>query len=168
MSQASFELHSKVDEDGFVAVVCPDKYSGYVGENWTLQQVLGRFTEQMNSGTLFAVYLGLDLADLPLRIADTPSKLDARREVSGFLRVRQGGSWLTDYGQLTMAAQFSDERPQSQFHIRLPLPAGDYRATIRQFALSYEDDPKLAAELIISRAEPGEAASKFGALLWFE
>ena len=46
MSQASFELYSKVDEDGFVAVVCPDEYSGYIGENWTLQQVLVLFTDR--------------------------------------------------------------------------------------------------------------------------
>ncbi|SOY77665.1 hypothetical protein CBM2589_U10167 [Cupriavidus taiwanensis] len=153
MSPASFELHSKVDEDGFVAVVCPDEYSGYIGENWTLQQVLVLFTEQMSNGTLFAVCTGPDLANMPLRIADAPSKLNAQREVSGFLRVHDGGAWLTDYGQLTMAAQFSDERPLSPFHIRLPLPPGEYRATLRQFALSYEDRVEPAAELVISSAD---------------
>ncbi|QET05024.1 hypothetical protein FOB72_23490 [Cupriavidus pauculus] len=167
MREPSFELHSKVDEDGFVAVVCPDEYSGYVGEDWTLQQMLSRFTEQMNNGTLFAVCLGPNLADLPLRIADAPSKLNAQREVSGFLRVHHGGAWLTDYGQLTMAAQFSDERPLRQFHIRLPLSPGEYWATFRQFARSHEDHVEPAAELVISAAEPGDSPSKFDAFPWF-
>ncbi|MGT2428773.1 hypothetical protein ACU4GI_40110 [Cupriavidus basilensis] len=167
MRQPSFELHSKVDEDGFVAVVCPDEYSGYVGEDWTLQQMLGRFTEQMNNGTLFAVCPGPDLADMPLRIADAPSELNAQREVSGLLRVHNGGAWLTDYGQLTMAAQFSDEPPLSPFHIRLPLRPGEYRATFRQFARSYEDRVEPAAELVIRSAEPGDNPSKFDALPWF-
>jgi len=168
VSRTEFELHSKVDEDGFVAVVCPDAYSGYIGDDWTLEQVLTRFTEQMNNGLLFAVYPGQDLANESLRIADAPSLAIARREVSGLLRVSSGGLWLTDYTQLTMAAQFRDERPMGRHHIRLPFPPGEYRVTFRQFAFSYKDELEPTAELIISAAETARVYPQFEGIPWFE
>ena len=91
MSQGKLELHSSVDDDGFVALVCPDTYSGYISDDWTLEQILARFTEQMNAGALFTAYPGPDLASASLRISDTPSKVAAQREASGLVRVGSGG-----------------------------------------------------------------------------
>jgi hypothetical protein len=167
VSEAKFELHAVVDEDGFVALVCPDTYSGYVSEDWTLDQVLATFVEQMNTGALFAVYPGPDLADASLRISDTPSTAAARREVSGLIRVGEGGLWLTDYTQLTMAAQFSDTAPYAAHHVRLPTPSGVYHVTLRQFASLYEDELEPAVELVIRRSEIGAICPQFDAVPWF-
>lgn len=168
MSQGKLELHSSVDDDGFVALVCPDTYSGYISDDWTLEQILARFTEQMNAGALFTAYPGPDLANASLRISDTPSKVAAQREASGLVRVGSGGLWLTDYTQLTMAAQFSDEPPQLDRHVRLPILPGIYRVTLRQLASSYDDELKLVVELIIEPMEIGESYPKLEAVPWFE
>ena len=163
-----FELFSQVDEDGFVALVCPNEYSGYIGEDWTFEQVLGKFVEQMNNNIMFIAYAGADFADEPLRISNTPSSDAARRETSGLLQVGQEGLWLTDYTQLTMAAQFRDEKPNANHHLELPIPPGLYRVTLRQFALSYKDKLDPAIELILepTRAEAGNIIRQFDAVPW--
>lgn len=168
MSETKFELRAVVDEDGFVALVCPDTYSGYVGEDWTLDQVLATFVEQMNTGALFSVYPGPDLADASLRISDTPSTAAAQREVSGLIRVGEAGLWLTDYTQLTMAAQFIDTAPCVAHHVRLPVPSGVYRVTLRQFASSYEDEVETAVELVIQQSNAEAICPRFDAVPWFE
>src|SRR5690606_24887020 len=116
---ADFELFFEIDDAGFVALVCPGAYAGYVGEDWTLEQVTGRFVEQMNARNLFIAYPGPDSAGEPLRVSNRPSRMAARREASGLLRVGDDGLWLTDYAQLTMAAQFKDEPPAAGHHVRL-------------------------------------------------
>lgn len=35
----------EVDGDGFVCVVCPDGYAGFIREDWELEEVLSRFVE---------------------------------------------------------------------------------------------------------------------------
>lgn len=167
MSLTPFELHAHVDEDGFVALVCPDAYAGYVDEEWTLAQVLERFVQQINAATLFAAFPGPDLADASLRVSDRPSSGAAWRTVSGLIRVGEGGLWLTDYTQLTMAAQFDDEMPTRDEQLQLPVPPGLYRVTLRQFAVSYEDDQEPAAEIVIEPAQAGEAGAGVNAVPWF-
>lgn len=160
MDHTEFELFSEVDEDGFVALVCPEAYAGYVAENWTLEQVVERFLEQINSHTLFVAHPGPDSAGEPLRISDRPSPVKAWREASGFLQVGEDGLWLTDYTQLTMAAQFADEQPIAKHHTRLPIPPGAYQVTVRQLASSP------TVELVIRRAKTGERQPPLNAVPW--
>ncbi|WP_445658921.1 hypothetical protein [Achromobacter sp. NCFB-sbj8-Ac1-l] len=167
MSLTPFELHAHVDEDGFFALVCPDAYQGYVHEDWTLAQVLERFVQQMNAQALFAAFPGPDLADASLRIADVASPGAAWRTVSGLVRVGEGGLWLTDYTQLTMAAQFDDEMPTRDEQLQLPIGPGLYRVTLRQFAVSYEDDQDPAAELVIEPAGADDIMPAIDAVPWF-
>jgi|GEM_PF-6365524 len=41
-----------VDDDGFVCLVAPDTYRGFVSENWTLDEILSHFVAQMNRASL--------------------------------------------------------------------------------------------------------------------
>lgn len=160
MVQTDFELFSEVDEDGFVALVCPGAYLGYVDEDWSPGQITQRFLEQMNAHALFIAHPGPDFASEPLRISNLPSPITASREASSVMQVDAGGLWLTDYTQLTMAAQFTEERPIAGHHTRLPVPAGTYRVTIRQFAAL----PTI--ELLIQAAEISDRHVAFGAIPW--
>lgn len=162
MNSADFELFAEIDEDGFVALVCPNAYVGYVDEDWTLQQVAARFVEQMNAHVLFVAHPGPDSACEPLRISNRPSPIAAWRETSGFLLVEDDGLWLTDYTQLTMAAQFNDERPIASYHTRLPILAGAYQVTMRQFT------SLPTFELVIQDAEGRERPLPFDAVPWLE
>nr|WP_286980169.1 hypothetical protein [Corynebacterium sp. UBA5992] len=46
-------LNQGVDEDGFVCVIAKDFYSGFVAEDWTLDQLLAHVAHQGNLGSIF-------------------------------------------------------------------------------------------------------------------
>lgn len=160
MTQPDFELFGQVDEDRFVALVCPHVYAGYVGDDWTLAQITGRFVEQMSAQTLFVAHPGADLACEPLRISNRPSPIAANREASNVLQVESDGLWLTDYTQLTMAAQSFDAPPVADHHTLVPVSAGNYRVTLRQLT----DSPLI--ELIITETDPVHRQGRFNAIPW--
>ncbi|PHP90557.1 hypothetical protein CFB52_010640 [Burkholderia sp. AU18528] len=161
------ELQATVDADGFVALVCPDMYSGYVDENWTLDQVLARFAEQMNNAALFIAYPGHDFADRVLRISDAPLPATVLREVSGVVNVGEQGLWLTDYTQLTMAAQFRDELPMRNHHLRMPVSPGPHRLTLRQLASPTENASSPSIELIVTSFPSNQNDAHFDSVPWF-
>lgn len=139
----------EIDSDGFVCLVVPDDYRGFVDEDWTLADLLARFVEQMNAGTLFVAYAGDEAADSPLTmVADAPEP--AVREVSGVVLVGAGGLWLTDYTQLTMAAQFADEGPVASYGRRLPLEPGNYLITLSEL----DDDEYTIAIRLFTGSTP--------------
>lgn len=53
----------QVDPDGFVCVVAPDTYAGFVDANWNFDGLLACFVEQMNRGSLFVAHPGPDYGD---------------------------------------------------------------------------------------------------------
>lgn len=130
MTDTGEKINLGVDEDGFVCVVAPDAYSGYVDEDWALDQLLARFIEQMNQGSLFVAYPGPDNADDDLAFCKKEPAERFFREATGIVRVGEAGLWLTNYTQLTMAAQFRDSQPVAKFSRRLPVEPGTYRITL--------------------------------------
>lgn len=129
MSESAL-LH--VDEDGFFCLVAPDAYRGFVDEDWQLEQLLTHFVGQMREGSLFVAYPGPDDADEAVAVVDGRLDAPALREAVSTIHVGAGGLWLTDYGQLTMAAQFDDEAPTASGAIRLPVQEGSQRVALRQ------------------------------------
>lgn len=120
-----------VDEDGFFCLVAPDAYRGFVDEDWQLEQLLTHFVAQMREGSLFIAYPGPDDADEAVAVADDRADTSALREAVSTVDVGAGGLWLTDYTQLTMAAQFDDEAPTASGAICLPVPEGVHHVTLR-------------------------------------
>jgi len=161
MVDATAPQHT-VDEDGFVCLACPDTYEGFVDEDWTLSQVLSRFAEQMSLGRAFVAYPGPDCCDEPLTVTDALSDKPASRVVSGVMSVGEGGLWLTDYTEMTMAAQFPDSRPIAYYHPRLPVVPGIYKVILRQ--LEGED---IRFELAIVAA-PDAPLVAFDEVPWFD
>ncbi|MFI6433051.1 hypothetical protein [Rhodococcus oryzae] len=131
---SNIDLSLQVDEDGFVCVVAPDTYRGFVDEDWALDDLLARFVEQMNRGSLFVAYPGPDNANSNLIVESESSPVQALREASGIVQVGAEGLWVTDYTQLSMAAQFADESPLAGYSQRLPAEPGMYRVTLREDA----------------------------------
>ncbi|MCD2497124.1 MULTISPECIES: hypothetical protein [Microbacterium] len=121
----------EVDADGFVCVVAPDGYSGFVDEDWTLPDLLTKFAEQMNAGSLFVAYPGDEAADAALTV-DAEEAENVIRRAYGVVRVGDGGLWLTDYTQLTMAAQFADEGPLASYAHRLDVDPGTYLVALAE------------------------------------
>lgn len=152
-----------VDEDGFICLVAAGVYEGFVGADWQLDELLTRFTEQMSRGALFVAYAGPDAAGGELRIVVEGSPQPAERETEGVIDATNG-VWLTDYTQLTMAAQFDDERPEPDDpESRLSIPAGRYRILLREFASG--DGPVF--ELAVSPAGVDDTVPH-AVVPWFE
>lgn len=122
----------EVDDDGFFCLVAPDAYRAFVDEDWQFQQLLTHFVGQMNAGSLFVAYPGSDDANETVALVDGRFDAPALREVSSAIHVGAGGLWVTDYAQLTMAAQFDDEAPMASGAIRLPVHEGWQRVILRQ------------------------------------
>lgn len=131
----SSETTLHVDDDGFVCLVAPETYRGFVSEDWTLDEVLSHFVTQMNQASLFVAYPGPDGADEPLELETARSARNATREASGVIEVGPQGLWLTDYAQLTMAAQHEDEPSITDWgSTRLPAEPGRYHVVLRELA----------------------------------
>ncbi|MDQ0646009.1 hypothetical protein QFZ53_000205 [Microbacterium natoriense] len=121
-----------VDEDGFFCLVAPDTYRGFVDEDWELEQLLTHFAGQMNAESLFIAYPGPYDTNETVVVADGHGDAPVLRQAVGAVNVGPGGLWLTDYTQLTMAAQFDDEAPTASYAIRLPIAEGRHRVDLRQ------------------------------------
>ncbi len=65
----------------------------------------------MRGRSLFVAYPGPDDADEAVAVADDHAGAPTLREAVSTVDAGAGGLWLTDYTQLTMAAQFDDEAP---------------------------------------------------------
>ncbi|QKT12818.1 hypothetical protein [Rhodococcus sp. W8901] len=163
MSVPGIPRITSVDEDGFICLVAAGPYDGFVGTDWGLDELLTRFAEQMSRGALFVAYAGPDAAGGELRIVAEGSSQRAEREAAGVIDAADG-VWLTDYTQLTMAAQFDDERPEPDDpDSRLSVPAGRYRILLREFASG--DDPVF--ELVVSPAGVDDTVTH-AVVPWFE
>lgn len=121
-----------VDDDGFFCLVAPDTYSGFVDEDWELEHLLTHFAGQMNAGSLFVAYPGPYAPGEEVVVVDRDLDAPVLREAVGAVHVGPGGLWVTDYTQLTMAAQFDDEAPTIPGALRVPIPEGWHRVDLRQ------------------------------------
>lgn len=154
---------TSVDENGFICLVAAGVYEGFVGTDWQLDELLTRFAEQLSRGALFVAYAGPDAAGEELRIVAEGSLQRAERETEGVIDATNG-VWVTDYTQLTMAAQFDDERPEPDDpESRLSIPAGRYRISLREFAS--DDGPVF--ELAVSPAGVNDTFAH-AVVPWFE
>jgi hypothetical protein len=121
------------DDSGFLALVVPAAYETFVASDWTLDQILAHFRDEMGRRSLLIWGTGLEgfwKVDVRLK----KSKVKGFREVSGALQVVGGSLLLTNYESLTMAAQFKDVALPEKHHedLLVSLPDGDYTCRIIQ------------------------------------
>jgi hypothetical protein len=121
------------DDSGFLALVDPDAYAGFVDESWELEQLFERFVAQMRSRRL--LIWGTERENVwRVRVQLTPAVLSGFREVAGTIAATQGRLLLTSYESLTMAAQFEDTtlpEPHESEQV-IQVEPGTYRCRIIQ------------------------------------
>lgn len=159
------------DDSGFLALVVPAAYDTFVASNWTLDQIMTHFTAQMGRRSLLIWGTGLEgfwKVDVRLK----KSKVKGFREASGPLQVVGGSLLLSNYENLTMAAQFKDVTlpEKHQEDLLVPLPDGDYTCRIIQMfdpeqeETAGDDGPDFVVEIL----KATEKAAEWDSIPWFK
>jgi hypothetical protein len=124
------------DDSGFMALLDPDAYSGFVAENWALDDLVARFRDEMAANHLLIWGTGQE-GSWTVRISRSSGSKTGVRELSGSIVASKGRLLLTNYESLTMAAQFEDvmlPEPHAA-DLVIAVPPGAYRCRIVQYAL---------------------------------
>jgi hypothetical protein len=158
------------DDSGFLAVLVPMSYEGFVDSDWRFAQLLGHFRTQMERQSLLIWSTGHEgFWQVDVRLGR--SQVRGFREVVGPLRVVGGAVLITNYESLTMAAQFADVRLPEPHHwdSLLKVPDGDYACRVVQMFDPAEaestgaDKPDFTLELIRTSDLP----SVWSEIPWF-
>ncbi|MGZ3754561.1 MAG: hypothetical protein ACXVAY_12540 [Mucilaginibacter sp.] len=124
-----------IDDDGFIALVNSANYQGFVDEDWQFDQLMSHFVDQMNHGNIIvwqtSNYGGRNWL---VSFQEQPSSTHAFRQFEQLINVTTGELFLTNYSDLTMAAQFSDVSIPAAYNadLKIKLENGWYRLTVRQ------------------------------------
>lgn len=160
------------DDSGFIGLINNDLYSGFVDEDWELEGILRRFTEQTNLGNCVIWSTG-EPSFMSIHILDEPSQNEVFREVCSNIKVTNEKLWLVNYTDLTMVAQFESEKIPSNENseLEIPLENGAYRVTIRQKFnpenYNWKSSPNPCFEIIFSQLTKMET-NYFDDVIWWQ
>ncbi|MHB0937440.1 MAG: hypothetical protein ACYDCO_01005 [Armatimonadota bacterium] len=120
------------DDNGFLALVAPDRYQHFVDENWDYDQIMAHFRQQMRQRAM--LLWGTGREDMwQVEVRTRPGiVLPPYRKVTGGIIAAQGHLCVASYTDLTMAAvernrNFLDMVPKDQV---ITVPPGNYRCHI--------------------------------------
>ncbi|OCX53950.1 hypothetical protein BEL04_06625 [Mucilaginibacter sp. PPCGB 2223] len=149
--------HQIIDGSGFLALVNAEKYASFVDNDWSLTQLFDHFLSEMNENSLIIWSTGFAnnwSADFLKASSDTLPF----REFSKLIEVTGGCIYLTNYEDLTMAAQFEDKKIPSSHNsdLRIDLENGFYKVTVRQVSDPDSDivfDEETNFEIILQKID---------------
>lgn len=123
------------DEDDFLSIVNTEHYSTFVDENWTMEQLLTHFVNEINN--LNCIVWQKDRQggdDWTLKIREQSSTEQSFRKFSREIEVTNGKLYFVNYTDLTIAAQFEEDILQRKDNADqyIKLENGLYRVTVRQ------------------------------------
>jgi hypothetical protein len=129
-------IHLQVtDDSGFLALIDPDAYSGFVTHDWDLDDVVDRFRREMAARHLLIWGTGVEGCwTVEVSLEARPEA--GAREVVGSIVSSRGRLLVTNYESLTMAAQFEDVTLPEPHQVNdvLDVTPGTYRCRIVQRA----------------------------------
>ena len=122
------------DDSGFLALVDPDVYQGFVDSDWTYDSLFLHFRDAMMQQSLLLWGTGREDMWTVDVVTDGSQRPAGYRRVTGPIRVSTGRLLLTNYESLTMAAQFPDVRlPEPHLQdLVVEVPTGQYVTDIVQ------------------------------------
>lgn len=121
------------DDSGFLAIVVPAAYEGFVDSDWKLDQLFRHFVAQMSRRSLLLWGTGLE-GDWRVDVRLGHSESHGFREVVGLIHVVGGRVLVTNFESLTMAAQFANITlpEQHEQNLLVELPDGAYDCRVIQ------------------------------------
>jgi hypothetical protein len=145
---------SITDDSGFLGIVNADKYNSFVSEDWQLPQLLNHFVDEMNNDNLILWSTGYENV-WTVHFVSKPSDIKSFREFYKTLEVTSGKIFLTNYEDLTMAAQYHDEKIPAKHNaaLSIDLSNGRHEFQIRQLFdpedNNYELEGKVNFEIVV-------------------
>ena len=161
------------DDSGFSAIVNADKYPSFVKRDWHFNDLKVHFTEAMNNENLIIWGTGME-GDWAVKFVEQPSPQEAYREFDKVICVTTGGLYLTNYEDLTLAAQFEDRKIPAMHRADLfvPMTNGRYNLTIRQMFNPNSQREKLSGkinfEVVVQKAPEAAGIQKVESIFWCE
>jgi hypothetical protein len=158
------------DDSGFLALVDPNLYQGFVDRDWTYESLFTHFRQEMGRRSLLLWGTGREdfwTVEVVTDDCDEYERPTGYRRVSGPIRVSAGQLHLTNYESLTMAAQFPDVRLPEP-HLRdlvFEVPDGEYVCEIIQLAdpgsdQDADEDDERRYELVYGGGEGEDEAGE--------
>jgi len=159
------------DDSGFLGIVNPDKYNSFVSEDWQLSQLFKRFVDEMNNDNLIFWSTGSENA-WTVNFVNEPSETKSFREFSKTLEVTNGKIFLTNYEDLTMAAQYDDEKIPTKHNANLSisLDNGRHEFQIRQLFNpaddNYNPEGRVNFEIVVQKNTSAGKTQQVDKVFW--
>jgi len=159
---------SITDDSGFLAIVNSDKYSPFVNKNWELPELMKHFVDQMNNEALIIWATGAE-NEWTVNFVDKPTDKYDYKKFDKIIEVTNGQLFLTNYEDLTMAAQFKEDQIPSRHNSskNIGLDNGTYNLTIRQLFDPTQNDyelDKISFEIVVQPTT--EQNQKIDKIFW--
>lgn len=121
------------DDSGFLGIVNAGKYNSFVSEDWQLPQLLNHFVDEMNNDNLILWSTGSENV-WTVNFLSNPSDKKSFRDFYKTMEVTSGKIFLTNYDDLSMAAQYVDEKIPAKHNadLSITLDKGRYKFQVRQ------------------------------------
>jgi hypothetical protein len=126
------------DDSGFLGIVNADKYNSFISGDWQLSQLLNHFVDEMNRDNLILWSTGSENT-WTVHFVNNPSGTKSFREFYKTLEVTSGKIFLTNYEDLTMAAQYHDEKIPAKHNAKQSIDLGNGR---HEFQIRQLFDPE--------------------------
>lgn len=142
------------DDSGFLGIVNADTYKSFVSEAWELSQLFDHFIDEMNNDHLILWATRAENV-WTVNFASKPSEIKSFREFCKTIEVTNGKIFLTNYEDLTIAAQNDDEKIPAEHNadLSIDLDNGRYEFQIRQLFdpedNNYEPEGKVNFEIVV-------------------
>ena len=160
------------DDSGFMGLVNVDKYDSFVSEDWKFNDLRERFIREMNQGNMLFWSTGQE-GLWKVRVTTKKEEIKSFRTISGDINVTDEKLFLTNYEDLSMAAQFQDQRLPLKHNtdLKLRIENGNYEVQINQLFnpdnLSQDDRDKLHFEIVIEKLLDDKViVNKFDKIPW--
>lgn len=129
------------DDDGYIGLVNAGSYAAFVDNDWQLDQLFRHFSKAINDETLIVWGTAPGGGTWIVDFLEDPSKQQAFREFESTILVTGERLYLTNYTDLTMAAQFEDSvlPDKANADLYIELPSGRYHCQVRQMFVPEED-----------------------------
>lgn len=126
-------------DTNFIGIVNAEKYQSFVDEDWNLDMLLHHFSNEMKKGHILVYQMteeGIEHSwNVDVKIGTEEAVHKCFRKAVGYIKVTENKLYMIDYGCLTMAAQFEDEKVPDSNNIeyKIDIENGVYKVEFVQY-----------------------------------